>query len=185
MNTPTLPLCGRQSPEEDEGLLATCAERSERQDRVVSAILSVLGQANGIERQPDAPTDAPALGVRRHVAEREKRGLVRPEHHVEPEHEQLLDIPQMADDLLGRPVSLVRAARQRVVRLLLDGPREIIRSLAEALQSLFDGLTPVLVSRGLLGLLPWDMRLYRAWIWATSRRNGGCSIPKAARFAQP
>src|ERR1700737_1898375 len=60
----------------------------------------------------------------------------------------------MADDLLGRPVSLVRTTRQRLVRPALDRRRELVRRAAQALESPFDRLNLVLFPGGHQESLP-------------------------------
>src|SRR3990170_7612915 len=91
-----------------------------------------------------APADPPPFRVRRHLAEDEEDGLLSAEHHVEPEHEELFDVPKVAHDLFRGPVPGGGAAGQGRVAPTVNGRREVIRGALQTQKALLEGLLQVL-----------------------------------------
>src|SRR3989442_7792421 len=117
VDTGALPLLGRESAEQRERLVATRAEGRQRQRRVVPEVLTLLGPA-----------------IRRGGIERELR-VVHRQDHPEPAHEHLLDVAQVADGLLRRPVLAVRAARQRRIVAAPDRGGELVGGAGQTLHT--------------------------------------------------
>ena len=97
-----------------EAFLAAPAERAPGLGGVAADVLAVLG---------------PALGIRGH-----QRRLVGRRQRLESEHEELLGVTEVAHDLLGRPVLLVRTAAEHRLRTVGDGGVQLVSGASELLQ---------------------------------------------------
>src|SRR5262249_53203724 len=102
---------------------------------VVACILPLLGPALGVKRMADRSPDPPGREVVGSGAEHQDARLVQRQHSVETNLEQLLDVPQVADDLLRRPVARAGTAAQLAVRLPGNRPLEVARRLLQTVET--------------------------------------------------
>src|SRR5262245_34122992 len=99
--------------------------------RVVAEILTFRCPPVGIQRVTDRPSDPPGSQVVHACGEHEDAGLVESHDRVKPNLEGLLDILQVANDLLGCPTAGIGTHGQLLVRLARDRPLQLDRRLVE------------------------------------------------------
>ncbi|MBI1963890.1 MAG: hypothetical protein HYS37_11000 [Candidatus Rokubacteria bacterium] len=119
---------GREPPHERERFLAPLPERGERLGGVVAEVLALLG---------------PAVGGR--GIERRELRLVHRHHLGEARHEQLLRVPEVADDFPGGPALRVGPAGQGGIALAAERGGQLVGRAPEARQAVGEGLLGVLV----------------------------------------
>src|SRR2546429_6919508 len=130
-----LPLHRCEPAEERQRFLPPLAQSRERRARIVSKVLTFLGPPVGIEWERVTRDDSPRRGVERHLAEDKERGLVHGEHRAKPDHEELLEVPEVAHDLLGGPALPVRATREDGVAAAADRGGKVVGRACDALET--------------------------------------------------
>lgn len=122
MDSSSLPLRRRQGSQERQHLGSAPVKCDERLTGVVTEILTFLSPTPGIERVANGATDPPSRQLFLARSQDKDARLLECHDRVEPDLEELLDISEVADDFLGRPVLGVGAPGKFGVRLARNCP---------------------------------------------------------------
>ena len=154
VDTTALPLLSGKPLEESQHFFTPSAKCSESLTCVVTEVLTLLSPTARIERVTNRPPDPPVGQITRSRIEGQDSRFVHSQHRQESREKQFLDISQMTDDLLRRPVLGIRAAREGGIVSAPDGGGKFVRGVLQAPEAFLGGHSCVVLHRRHRGVPP-------------------------------
>jgi len=154
VDTTAVPLLSGKPLEESQHFFTPSAKCSESLTCVVTEVLTLLSPTARIERVTNRPPDPPVGQITRSRIEGQDSRFVHSQHRQESREKQFLNISQMTDDLLRRPVLGIRAAREGGIVSAPDGGGKFVRGVLQAPEAFLGGHSCVVLHRRHRGVPP-------------------------------